>query len=145
MIRIDAYKARDGRVFYSPSACLDHEAALDVCDGLLRDIGIPANFRDIPSGMYVRVNIDAVWAARRKIVETMLPNRLDALAHIDARTLPVGSLVGRWLDGDDPYSRLWGRLDAITPDGRLWPQHYFAFNPEPGGGEWDGVTCGGAS
>jgi hypothetical protein len=142
MKRIDAYEARDGRVFFSASDCLGHEAMLDVCDALLRDVGIPANIRDIPSGMYVRVNIDAVWAARRKIVEAKLPYRHDALDLIGKRALPVGSIVGRMLDGDgdDPYCRLWSTLDRITPDGRMWEQHYFAYNPETGRGEWDGVT-----
>lgn len=131
------WEAPDGRVFTDRAAADEHGLQLAQVERILS--GLRPRPKKMGHGTYTQQPIDAVWAARAEIVRhapELEPWRTETLALIEKRTLPQHSVIGRALDGGDPFSLAWSRLECIDAVGREWEQHYFALHPEKGAGEW---------
>lgn len=129
------YKTADGAVHWSLPDAESHQAVLDAIDAIMSTIG-PA--RHIDYGKYIQRDINAVWAARRAVIQDRLPHLLSEPGVSDAlknRTLVRGSVIGRYIDECAPAGRsAWFRLECIDDQGREWDQPYFATHPEKGSG-----------
>lgn len=135
------YKTTDGAVHWSLSTAESHQSVVNDVAAIMAPVGPPC---DIPYGRYVQRDVNAVWTARRALIERCLPKLMKDASLCDAltnRTLPLGSMVGRYFNDSIPGGyRAWSRLDCIDNQGREWDQPYHAMHPDEGLGEMTADT-----
>lgn len=134
MIKIEKYKAIDGKEFNDPDQCLEYEALIDRVNTIMKPFGDRPDDSDFQNGVrgYIQHDRDVFLSVKRNILEEIGKHInhqwiKDTMERDNVHPSWVARLIGDC--GIRPLDRAWFRFQCIDNQYREWGQPYFANNP----------------